>query len=171
MGLLKGAHVGQCTPHTSVAVHVHVGQYTPWLRYTFMAYAAPMAMLLNRQKPWEPSGSFSLVQVPSGPAWWPGGRTAQKTLRAYIRGEARLPGGGGGTAQKTLRAYSPGRCRGGIGEAGSEGRPRWGGREGLHSGASPQCTPHTCMKLRRNAGNPPSPPSPGPLPRTPRPLP
>ena len=101
MGLLKGAHVGQCTPHTSVAVHVHVGQYTPWLRYTFMAYAAPMAMLLNRQKPWEPSGSFSLVQVPSGPAWWPGGRTAQKTLRAYIRGEARLPGGGG--AQHKIR--------------------------------------------------------------------
>ena len=32
-----------------------------------------MAMLLKRQKPCEPSGSLALVQVPSGPAWRPGG--------------------------------------------------------------------------------------------------
>lgn len=45
------------------------------------AYAAPMATLLTRQKPWLPLGSLADGTMPRGPAWWPGGRTAQKALR------------------------------------------------------------------------------------------
>lgn len=41
-----------------------------------------MARLLSRQKPWLPFGSFLLATTPRGPAWCPGGRTAQKALAA-----------------------------------------------------------------------------------------
>jgi hypothetical protein len=54
----------------------------PSCLYRLTAYAPPMAMLLSRQKPWLPCGSRLDVTTPSGPAWCPGGRTAQKALRA-----------------------------------------------------------------------------------------
>lgn len=57
-------------------------QSAPWCLYTFMAYAAAMAMLLSRQKPWEPCGSLAQVTTPVGPAWCPGGRTAQNAFLA-----------------------------------------------------------------------------------------
>jgi hypothetical protein len=41
-----------------------------------------MARLLKRQNPWLPCGSLVQVTTPVGPAWCPGGRTAQKALRA-----------------------------------------------------------------------------------------
>lgn len=39
-----------------------------------------MATLFRRQKPWEPLGSRWEVTTPEGPAWWPGGRMAQKAF-------------------------------------------------------------------------------------------
>ena len=46
-------------------------------RWTHRAYAAPIAAEDSKQKPadWPPT-------APCGPAWWPGGRIAQKALRA-----------------------------------------------------------------------------------------
>ena len=52
-----------------------------------------MATLLSRQKPWEPWGSLAQVTTPVGPAWCPGGRTAQKALSACSKDVERLSGG------------------------------------------------------------------------------
>mmetsp|Transcript_13231 Transcript_13231/g.55585 ORF Transcript_13231/g.55585 Transcript_13231/m.55585 type:complete len:342 (+) Transcript_13231:980-2005(+) len=51
---------------------------------TQRAYAAPSATLFSRQKPCEPvpTGSPGAGTGPFGPAWWPGGRTAQNTFSA-----------------------------------------------------------------------------------------
>mmetsp|Transcript_376 Transcript_376/g.1488 ORF Transcript_376/g.1488 Transcript_376/m.1488 type:complete len:217 (+) Transcript_376:436-1086(+) len=53
-------------------------------RCTHRAYAAPRATLFSRQKPCEPvpGGSPGAGTGPLGPAWCPGGRTAQKTFSA-----------------------------------------------------------------------------------------
>jgi hypothetical protein len=58
---------------------------TPWCLYTLTAYAAATAMLLSRQKPWEPWGSLAQVTTPTGPAWCPGGRTAQNAFCTCMR--------------------------------------------------------------------------------------
>ena len=42
-----------------------------------------MARLLSRQKPRLPCGSLAQVTTPTGPAWCPGGRTAQNAFRAW----------------------------------------------------------------------------------------
>jgi len=51
---------------------------------THRAYAAPSATLLSRQKPCDPLpiGSPGAGTGPFGPAWCPGGRTAQNTFSA-----------------------------------------------------------------------------------------
>ena len=41
-----------------------------------------MAALDRRQNPWLPGSSSSALTTPRMPAWCPGGRTAQKALRA-----------------------------------------------------------------------------------------
>mmetsp|Transcript_16624 Transcript_16624/g.40902 ORF Transcript_16624/g.40902 Transcript_16624/m.40902 type:complete len:286 (+) Transcript_16624:474-1331(+) len=53
-------------------------------RCTHRAYAAPSATLFSRQKPCEPlpTGSPGAGTGPLGPAWCPGGRTAQNTRSA-----------------------------------------------------------------------------------------
>ena len=61
----------------------------PFARYMATAYAAPMARLFSRQKPRLPCGSLAHVTMPTGPAWCPGGRTAQNALRACRAGGIR----------------------------------------------------------------------------------
>ena len=69
--------------HVCVLARMRVcGGRRPLWRYTLTAYAAAMAMLFSRQKPWEPWGSLAQATTPPGPAWCPGGRTAQKALLA-----------------------------------------------------------------------------------------
>ncbi len=62
----------------------------PWCLYTLTAYAAATAMLLSRQKPWEPCGSLAQVTTPTGPAWCPGGRTAQNAFCACTHALTKL---------------------------------------------------------------------------------
>ena len=70
------------TSKSTIATRLIAGRPGPRAcRITERAKAAPIATLFKRQNPLEPSGSLTFVTLPAGPAWWPGGRVAQKTLR------------------------------------------------------------------------------------------
>ena len=54
-------------------------------RIAWSACAAPMAAVESKQKP-----ADCPPTAPRGPAWWPGGRTAQKALRVRPRHTLRV---------------------------------------------------------------------------------
>lgn len=62
-----------------------------------------------------PLGSFALETTPSGPAWWPGGRTAQNALAAWQAG--------GGEGAQGSRASEWGGVRAGAQAAASMRKP------------------------------------------------
>jgi hypothetical protein len=74
-----------------------------------MAWAAPTATLLKKQKPMAAWRS----------AWWPGGRTAQKAAWCLSLMTRSTPGGGAGGAQRGVQraaahggvAVDPGQAR------------------------------------------------------------
>ena len=74
----------------------------PWCLYTLTAYAAATAMLLSRQKPWEPWGSLAQVTTPAGPAWCPGGRTAQNAFCACMHAAHKDPARPSATCHRLL---------------------------------------------------------------------